>query len=146
MADRSKIEWTDATWNPIVARRLDNGKLGFACQKVSPACAHCYAELFNQRNLPARGTGLPYVQSSLEQVEILIDGKTLAIPLRWRRPRRIFVCSMTDLFGEFVRDPLIDRVFAMMFMAGRICAVGSQFMRARHEGTFPVRAFAITEE
>jgi len=114
MADRSKIEWTDATWNPILARRRDNGKLGFHCEKVSPACTHCYAASFNQRNLPARGTGLPYVEASLAEVEIIAEAKMLEIPLRWKRPRKVFVCSMTDLFAEFVPDALIDQVFAVM--------------------------------
>lgn len=118
MADRSKIEWTDATWNPLVSVRKD-GKVGFHCEKVSPACAHCYAEAFNSRNLPARGTALPYTRASRDQVYIRLDEETRRQPLHWRRPRRIFVCSMTDLFGEFVPFGLIDHVFAVMALCAR---------------------------
>lgn len=114
MAENSKIEWTDATWNPIVAE-LPNGKIGWHCEKVSPACEHCYAAAMNMRNLPARGTGLDYVRSSRDQVTIRIHEETLANPLHWKKRRRIFVCSMTDLFGEFVPFELIDQVFAVMY-------------------------------
>jgi protein gp37 len=115
MAYRSKIEWTDATWNPIVAIRRDTDKVGFHCERVSPACTNCYAATFNGRMLPARGTGLDYVRSSRDQVEIGIDNETLQQPMKWRKPRKIFPCSMTDLFGEFVPFELVDRVFAVMY-------------------------------
>lgn len=114
MGDKSKIEWTDATWTPIRARRKDNGKVGVACVKVSPACKNCYAERFNMRNLPVHGTGLPYTIEALDQVEIFLDWEMLLAPLKWKRPRKIFVCSQTDLFGEFVPDEMIDRVFVVM--------------------------------
>lgn len=102
MSDKSLIEWTDATVNPILARRSD-GKLGFHCEKVSPGCAHCYAEVFNRRELPARGTGQPYTKAGGASVEIVVHRPALEQMLRWRKPRKIFVCSMTDLFGSFVR-------------------------------------------
>lgn len=114
MSVTSKIEWTDATWTPIRARRKDTGKVGVACVKVSPACKNCYAERLNMRNLPAHGTGLPYTVEALGQVEIFLDKEMLFAPLKWKRPRKIFVCSQTDLFGEFVPDEMIDRVFAVM--------------------------------
>ncbi len=113
MGDKSKIEWTDSTWNPIRARRKDTGKVGYHCERVSPACQHCYAATFNRRGL-AVGTGLDYTVPNRENVEIYLDEKTLLQPLSWKRPRKIFVCSMTDLFGEFVPDELIDRVHAIM--------------------------------
>lgn len=78
-------------------------------------CQYCYAEAFNMRNLPNRGTGLPFTASSLEQVEIVIDEKTLRKPLEWKEPRTIFVCSMTDLFGEFVIWDALDEIFAVMY-------------------------------
>jgi len=114
MSTTSKIEWTDATWTPIRARRKDTGKIGVACVKVSPACKNCYAERFNMRNLPVHGTGLPYTVEALDQVEIFLDEEMLLAPLKWKKQRKIFVCSQTDLFGEFVPDEMIDRVFAVM--------------------------------
>lgn len=113
MSDNSKIEWTDATWTPVQARRKD-GKTGVACVKVSPECANCYAERFNMRGLPSHGTGLPFTVLASQQVETFLNEKILFQPLRWKRPRKIFVCSQTDLFGEWVPDELIDQVFGVM--------------------------------
>jgi protein gp37 len=115
MADGSKIEWTDATWNPIKARLYDEDRasprIGFHCEKVSTACANCYAERMNMRGI---FTGLPYEKRSRRAVDIFLDEKTLLQPLHWKRPRRIFPCSMTDLFGEWVSDAMLDRIFAVM--------------------------------
>lgn len=124
MSDKTTIEWTatitsdgsvtpGATWNPIRARRKDNGKVGWHCERVSQGCEHCYAAALNRRNLNV-GTGLDYVRSSRDQVDIIIDEKTLLAPLKWKRPRKVFVCSMTDLFAEFVPFEFVDRVFAVM--------------------------------
>lgn len=121
MADRSSIEWTDASWNPIRAVRavalpghepgdLMETKRGWHCEKVSPGCANCYAEPMNRR----LGTGLPYKPGHRGDVRIYLDDKALGDPLRWRRPRKIFVGSMTDLFADFVTDEMLDRVFAVM--------------------------------
>src|SRR5690348_8356514 len=112
MSANSSIEWTDSTWSPIRARNPDDGKTGWHCVKVSPACAHCYAETFNSRRLPNGGTGLPYNAHST--AETYLDEARLTDPLRWKKPRHIFVCSMTDLFGEWVPEEMIDRVFAVM--------------------------------
>jgi protein gp37 len=114
MADKSRIEWTDASWTPIRARRLDTGKVGVHCERVSPACQNCYAATFNRRNLPSHGTGLDFTRPNRDLVEIFVDEDMLMQPLRWKSTRRIFVCSQTDLFGEFVTDDMIDRVFAVM--------------------------------
>src|SRR5438094_13148 len=74
MADRSTIEWTEATWNPITG-----------CSKVSPGCAHCYAERFAER---WRGIdGHPYAQG----FDLKLWPERLDIPLRWRRPRRLLL-------------------------------------------------------
>lgn len=113
MADNSKIEWTDATWNPIRARNRETGKVGSFCTHASEGCRNCYAERQNRRF----GFGIDYRAQDLGRVEIFLDEKTLAQPLHWRRPRRIFVCSMSDLFGEFVPEEMIDRVFAVMAAA-----------------------------
>jgi protein gp37 len=115
MMARSKIEWTDASWNPIRARNRATGRVGWHCHHKSLGCAFCYAEGFNIR----LGTGLPYKPSHhvSGDVEIFLDEKTLLVPLKWKRPRMIFVCSMTDLFADFVTDEMIDRVFAVMALA-----------------------------
>jgi protein gp37 len=109
------IEWTDATWNPIRARlRSDPGRVGWHCEHASPGCERCYSET---RNLSGRcnlGTKLPFKPGHRKDVEIFLDEATLTKPLHWRKPRMIFVCSMTDLFADFVTDEMIDRVFAVM--------------------------------
>lgn len=110
MADRSRIEWTDATWNPIRARNRVTGKTGWHCEHLSPGCAKCYAEGFNLR----LGTGLPFKPGHRADVEIYLDETMLLQPLRWTRPRLIFSGSMTDLFADFVTDAMLDRIFALM--------------------------------
>lgn len=125
MADRTKIQWTDATINPIRARRViraEDGsiaatRMGWHCEHVSEACRNCYAEAINRDRF---GTGLDYKPGHLAargEVEIVFADKAITDMLRWRRPRRIFVCSMTDLFADFVPDEMIDRVFAAMALA-----------------------------
>ncbi|MEK9751770.1 MAG: DUF5131 family protein [Rhodospirillaceae bacterium] len=110
MGDRSRIEWTDASWTPIRARNRATGKVGWHCEHVSEGCRNCYAERWNR----PYGTGLPYKPGHRADVELFLDEQLLTQPLRWRRPRRVFVCSMTDLFADFVPDEWIDRVFAVM--------------------------------
>jgi protein gp37 len=100
VAEYSAIEWTEATWNPVTG-----------CRKVSPGCAHCYAETFAER---WRGVpGHPYEQG----FDLRLWPGRLALPLEWTRPRRIFVNSMSDLFHEDVPDEFIHRVFATMVRA-----------------------------
>ena len=100
MADRSLIEWTQATWNPVTG-----------CSKVSPGCAHCYAETFAER---WRGTpGHPYEQG----FDLRLWPERLAQPLRWRRPRMIFVNSMSDLFHEDIPEDFLRDVFDVMVAA-----------------------------
>jgi protein gp37 len=122
MGDKSKIEWTatfnpdgsvtpGATWNPLRARDLKTGKLGWHCVKISPACEHCYAWRQNVRF----GTGLNYSAGS--GATSFLEEHVLLAPLGWKRPRKIFVCSMTDLFGEWVPAEWIDRMFATMALA-----------------------------
>lgn len=117
MGKDSKIEWTDATWTPIRAMREEDGKIGVHCEKVSPACKNCYAERLNMRNLPAHGTGFEFTGLNRNKVEIICDEKLLMDPIRWKLPRIIFVCSQTDLFGEFVEEYQIAQVFAVMALA-----------------------------
>jgi protein gp37 len=120
LAKGTSIEWArhpltglGASWNPIVAVRRDTGKVGFHCEHVTEACRFCYAEAFNVRNLPGRGTGLEYKPGNLDKVRIMADHDTLLQPFSWKEPRGIFVCSTTDLFGGFVAPVLVDGVFAV---------------------------------
>ena len=110
MGDNTKIEWTDATWNPLRARHKVTKKNGWHCEKVSSGCDICYSDKFNRR----LGTGLPFKPGHRKDIEIFLDEKMLLQPLKWKRPRRIFVCSMTDLFGDFHSDGWIDKMFAVM--------------------------------
>ena len=98
MSDKSGIEWTDATWNPTVG-----------CTKVSAGCDHCYAETLVNR---FAGTS-PAFPTTFDIVNLRSD-RFLTQPLRWRKPRRIFVNSLSDLFHKDVPDDFIARVFAVM--------------------------------
>src|SRR5512147_1419035 len=97
MSDKSAIEWTDATWNPVTG-----------CSKVSPGCKHCYAERLAHR-LQAMG-----VNSYRNGFRVTLHPGQLELPLKWRRPRRVFVNSMSDLFHEDVPEEFIQKVFAVM--------------------------------
>lgn len=97
MSDNSAIEWTDATWNPVTG-----------CTRVSPGCDHCYALTFAER---FRGVaGHPYEQG----FDLKLWPERLEMPLHWKRPRRIFVNSMSDLFHKDVPDAYIYRMFEVM--------------------------------
>lgn len=97
MSDRSAIEWTDATWNPVRG-----------CTKVSPGCKHCYAETFAER---FRGVpGHPFEQG----FDLRLVPEKLLDPLKWRTPRRIFVNSMSDLFQDGVPTDFIAQVGSVM--------------------------------
>jgi len=110
MGDNTKIEWAQAglgrgaSWNPIRARDKASGRRGYHCTHVSEGCRFCYAERFNQR----LGTGLAYKPGHEAQLHIYLDQGTLMEPMAWKTPRGIFVCSMSDAFGEWVPDAWID--------------------------------------
>jgi protein gp37 len=110
MMGKTKIEWATDSWNPIRARNKATGKIGWHCQHVTTGCEFCYAEGINKR----LGTGLPFKPGHSKDIELFLDEKMLLAPLRWRKPRMVFVCSMTDLFADFIPDRWIDRVFAVM--------------------------------
>jgi protein gp37 len=97
MSEKSTIEWTDSTWNPVTG-----------CTKISPGCKHCYAETFAERwrGIP----GHPYEQG----FDLRLWPDRLGIPLGWKKPRMIFVNSMSDLFHEDVPLSFIERVFQTM--------------------------------
>ena len=97
MATNSPIEWTEATWNPVTG-----------CDKVSPGCAHCYAERMARR-LQAMGQA-----NYARGFELTLQEHMLQLPLRWKRPRRVFVNSMSDLFHAEVPVEFISSVFRVM--------------------------------
>lgn len=107
MAEHSKIEWTDATWNPITG-----------CGIVSPGCTNCYAMRLSGTRLqhhPSRaGLTRKTKAGPVWTGNVRFNAQWLNQPLRWRNPRRIFVCAHGDLFHESVPDAWIDRVFAVM--------------------------------
>ena len=114
MGDKSAIEWTDATWNPVTG-----------CSKVSPGCDNCYAirETNRHRNLP-NYAGLTKkvvswnTRTTLDWTgEVRCHPELLDLPLRWKTPRRIFVCSMSDLFHDKVPWEFLCQVFDMMALA-----------------------------
>ncbi len=106
MSMNSKIEWTDATWNPTRG-----------CSRVSPGCKNCYAErqAIRQKNSGYKGlVTIVNGHPAWTGVVRALTGKTLEDPLHWKKPRRVFVNSMSDLFHEALPDEAIDRVFAVM--------------------------------
>jgi protein gp37 len=100
MSDKSKIEWTDATWNPVRG-----------CDKISPGCKNCYAATFAER---FRGVpGHPYEQG----FDLRFVPEKLAEPFRWPKPKMVFVNSMSDLFHKDVPDAYVARVAEVMRVA-----------------------------
>src|SRR5687767_3510798 len=97
MGDYSAIEWTEATWNPVTG-----------CTKVSPGCKHCYAERMAER---LQAMGQPNYRDGFR---LTLQPQMLELPLGWRRPRTVFVNSMSDLFHEDVPAAYIDQVFEVM--------------------------------
>jgi protein gp37 len=100
MGDKTGIEWTDATWNPVTG-----------CDEVSPGCDHCYAKSLAER---FRGTPGHYYEQGFD---VVLRPDKLDQPLRWKRPRRVFVNSMSDLFHKSIPDSYIAEVFAVMALA-----------------------------
>ena len=100
MGQNSAIEWTEATWNPLTG-----------CDKISPGCTNCYAE---RMSLRLRLMGQPnYVNG----FGLTLHPHALQLPLKWKKPQRIFVNSMSDLFHKDVPEEFIQKVFATMRQA-----------------------------
>src|SRR5215472_1199209 len=97
MGTKSPIEWTEATWNPVTG-----------CSKISPGCKHCYAERMAHR-LQAMGQ-----HNYANGFDLTLQPQMLKLPLTWRKPRNIFVNSMSDLFHEDVPVEYIQTVFAVV--------------------------------
>lgn len=97
MSDNSAIEWTDATWNPVTG-----------CTEVSPGCDRCYAKTFAERFRDVPGH---YFENGFD---VVVRWNKLNLPFSWRRPRKVFVNSMSDLFHDAVSADYIAEVFAVM--------------------------------
>jgi protein gp37 len=97
MAAQSRIEWTESTWNPVTG-----------CTKISPGCKHCYAERMARR---LQAMGQPNYSNGFNPT---IHERTLNLPLSWKKPQRIFVNSMSDLFHKDIPDDFILKVFDVM--------------------------------
>ena len=93
----TKIEWTDATWNPVTG-----------CNKTSEGCVHCYAEVMARR-LNAMGT-----EKYKNGFQVTLHEDALNEPKKWRKPRNIFVCSMSDLFHKDVPFEFVDKVIQVI--------------------------------
>jgi protein gp37 len=109
MGDRTKVEWSDATWNPVTG-----------CSKVSAGCRNCYAARMVKRFPDVYPNGF----------DVHLRTEWLEKPLRWRKPRRVFVCSMSDIFHEDVPDHFIDAVFGVIWACeylGRHAVTGHIF-------------------
>lgn len=111
MGDKTGIQWTDATWNPVTG-----------CAKVSQGCKHCYAErvfprVYGSQTVPMEGTTM--LTRLRRFTDVVTHPDRLDQPLRWKRPRRVFVNSMSDLFHEDVPVDFVLRVWLTMMHAGR---------------------------
>src|SRR5882762_2549853 len=100
MGTKSNIEWTQATWNPVTG-----------CTKISPGCKHCYAERLALR---LKEMGNPRYRNGFE---VTLHRDQLELPLRWSKPKMIFVNSMSDLFHESIPESFIKNVFDVMVKA-----------------------------
>jgi protein gp37 len=128
VADGSAIEWTDATWNPVTG-----------CTKISRGCDNCYAERFSERFRGVEGHPFEF------GFDLTLRPERLSQPLSWRRPRLIFVNSMSDLFHKSVPWPFIDKVFDVMEAADwhvfqlltKRSPIMRNYLRARYENRLP---------
>lgn len=103
MAQGSKIEWTEVTWNPVTG-----------CTKISPGCSHCYAE-----RMAYRFAGLHGFPKRPNHFDVVLHPDRLEQPLKWRKPKLVFVNSMSDLFHKDVPLEFIQRAFEVMCQASR---------------------------
>ena len=101
----TKIEWTDETWNPVTG-----------CTKISPGCANCYAERMAKRLAENRTV---FASFKYADFQVATWEDRLSQPLRWTKPRRVFVCSMGDLFHDNVPEEFIEKVWWTMARAQR---------------------------
>lgn len=103
MSDGTAISWTDATWSPVTG-----------CTKTSEGCTHCYIDRTPPLRMARRKFNGDHIGAT---TGVQLHSERLGIPLKWRKPRRIFVCSLADLFQDEVPDRFIADVFAVMSLA-----------------------------
>ena len=112
MPDRSAIEWTDATWNPTTG-----------CTRVSAGCDHCYAERLSKRLLSATyRSRLPVVDTAANRNDpfaVRVWPERLSVPASWKKPRRVFVNSMSDLFHHDIPEDFARECFRVMLEVDR---------------------------
>lgn len=108
---KTKIEWTDMTSNPIHLVKEDGKNGGHWCKKISEGCANCYAETQNQSNYFSFASHLRYAG---EPPDLILDEAVLQSWMKLKKPHKIFVCSMTDMFGDWISFEWIDKIFAYM--------------------------------
>lgn len=135
----TNVSWADLTSNPVRATNVETGKAGHFCERVSPGCAYCYASEWNEVRY---GTGLSFLPANRNKVEFWLNEKELA---EWQKPKyagkKVFVCDMTDLFGEWVPDEWLDSIFAAMALAPEVTfqLLTKRIERARAYLTAPDR-------
>lgn len=116
--NKTIIGWTDYTSNPIRARNIETGAEGHYCEKISAGCQNCYASEWNEHKY---GTSLAFDVRNRPKVEMYLNERELA---EWQKAKyagkRVFVCDMTDMFGEWVPDDWLDRIFAVMGQARHV--------------------------
>ena len=124
MADKSRIEWTDATWNPVMG-----------CSRVSEGCQRCYALRMIRRY--AGRLGWPDAPN-----EVTLFPERLDEPLRWRQPRRVFVCSMADLFHPDVPTSFIDRVLQVI----EACPLHTFIILTKRPENLEAKLYGVTDD
>jgi protein gp37 len=126
MGQKSEIEWTESTWNPVTG-----------CSKISPGCANCYAERMSRR---LQAMGQPNYKRGFE---LDIHEHTLELPLQWKKPQTIFVNSMSDLFHRDVPLSFIEKTFDIMNQASWH---NFQVLTKRSERLFELNQFLNWQE
>lgn len=144
MSQKSKIEWTDASWSPIVG-----------CSRKSEGCRNCWSERFLARFGGIQGHKFEGLSRYTEEGPrwsgtVRLAEDSLEEPLRWKKPRKIFVCSTSDLFHEKVQDEWIDKVFAVMALSTQhtfqVLTKRPQRMNAYLSGSTPTRIQALMDQ
>ena len=114
MSSKTKIEWTDMTSNPIHLLKGDGKNGGHWCKKISEGCANCYAE---EINLGKRFEFASHLKYAGKAPNLILDEAVLQSWVKLKKPHKIFVCSMTDMFGDWVSDDWLDQIFDAMSRA-----------------------------
>jgi protein gp37 len=111
---RSPIEWTEFTSNPVYAINTETGARGHFCVKCSPGCLNCYAAKINTSPRKLFANGLQYIEKNRAKVKFILNEQELAAIRKRRKPATIFLGDMTDLFQDDIPDCYLDAIFATM--------------------------------